>query len=367
MIEGTKEVINRARSLPVGHPAGLVSWDLLERIPDLYKAHVVAVPFKAPTKLDAGDFEPVGSGAYMPAVDLMNRISEARGINGLDKSTIEPIIQEIDWNRMICNFTEAPKLVKYLVGYTVTKMGSVLGEDGEMRISDPCSVSYNAWERVCELFGKEEAATNYYDPSIVKRHQDGTGYFEKTWKGEVSKSYLKYETRAKRQSAFDSEIKFAQRKADTKARNVVTRVLCGMLTGYNAEQLKEGAFYVGRITRSEFAIKSEHAARLQAMANGNSTGASKALFAPPPEPEQEQEPEIGRNVTPLSGQEQLMKKLSYYVEKDLVVESMKDSVERMAAWLESEPNAENCDLWATAQATMNQIEQQIPQELLYQL
>jgi hypothetical protein len=260
-----------------------------------------------------------------------------------------------------------------------------------MRIGDPCIVEYNAYVRVCsDMFGKEEAATDCYSPAKVKTDANGSRYYESSWNGEVSKKYLKYDSRSKRQAAFDQEMKFAMRKADSKARSLVVRVITGMQTGYTAAELKGGAFYFYKITRSEFSVKAEQAARLTALSHGiENNGASRALFGPS-EPTSSPEP---RNVTPTPAPEpapaappaptpppappapetlaaqaaapvdqraELIRVLKVYDSMKLVDTTIKETFDKMSAWLEVTADATTSPFWIKAIGVLNDIELKMP-------
>src|SRR5574344_101121 len=376
MIIGNDKVIATVKAAHPGDASVLVSLEALENLPEVYDAQIVQVPFVPPKDdKNPGDFSPVGGGKYMPTTDLMNKIAEARGISGMDMAVVEPIYEEIDWNRITLDFKNPPKLTRYLVGYRCTKQGRVLTEDGTERISDPCTVIYNAWERVCELWSKEEQYTeNYSHPA---KYQN------------------KYDSMAKRRACFDAEIKFANRKADSKARNVGIRTLCGMPTGYDAEQLTKGYFVFGKIVRSAWAIKSEHAARLQAMSHGiGDNTASKALFgpadtpktAPQQQPEQETEPDYTVSddmpesdtadiadqaletqqqsaPKPITG-EWMKAAFESYVKGDLVTPANKDTVANLIKWLSTQKNPEKWEAaWNKALKTLETVESAIPEEM----
>ena len=358
MIKGDANVIAASRNSPAGDPSNMVNWDALNALPELYDGQIVQVAFQPPVDdKNCGDFAPVGNDTYMPSPDLMNKIAAARGISGLEMGTSRAIVQEIDWNRMICNFTDSPRLVKYLVGYEVVKQGEVLSEDGSMRHSDPCVVMYNAWERVCELWGKEEQYTDMYT--------------------HPAKYPNKYDTRAKRQACFDAELKFAERKADTKARQGVIRSLCGLQTGYKKSELVKGFFVFGKIVRSAWAIKSEHAARLQAMSRGvGDHTASAELFAPSvsadpvsaPEPEPEQQSDTSvladQALAPVVINGAFVRSaLESYSKGGLIPEALQKPCESLVNWLSTQTDPEKTAYWDKTLKTLEAVEQAIPVEL----
>lgn len=379
-IIGNKDLIEASRNAAPGEQFNLVNWDALNDLPDLYDAQITQVKFTLPNPKNdnqPGDFAPVGGGTYQPNTDLMNKIAEARGISGLDFGEAKPLVNLVDWNRMTLDFNAPPRMVSYMVGYIVSKRGSVLMADGTEHKSDPCVVVYNVWERCCEAWSAEEKATEGY--TKVKTYQSGDKYYETTSQWGTKKHTLKYDNRFKRQAHFDSEMKFAERKADTKARNVVTRTLSGMPTGYKLEDLKKGFFLFGKIIRSSWAIKSEHAANLQRISHGlTENDASKKLFGNPEkalksanvEPKQEintvrvepetlaqqaSEPEINKSF--------VVNALSQYLTEKLVSAEMVGNVESLLGWLKDTENPEgNKVYWDKTLGLLEEVEKTVPAE-----
>jgi len=384
-IYGDPAIIEAAKKLPVGSPANLICWDAIMNLPELFAGYVTPVTY---TK---ADFEEVGGGNFMPSPDLVNRICEARGIFGSDGGSVEPFYLDVDWNRLVCKFAEPPKMVRMCVGYIAKKSGKVMMEDGVMRTSDECIVLYNAWERLCaDRWGPEEAATDYYSSDKIKSYPNGNRYYEYTWydkKDKIQKSGkkdLKYDTRGKRQLSLDEELKFAQRKADTKARNVVIRVITGMNTGYNEEELKSGVFYFHRIQRSEFAIKAEQAAYLQRITDPhralieapaeeiydmtrNVTPRPKAAQPQGNEPQpQAQEPEqeqvVEQEATAPSKPALLLDILKNYTAGGFVPEAIKSGVDSVIDWLGKEASPEKSKYWAKALTVLSTVEASMPED-----
>ena len=374
-ILGDLKVIEAAKALPAGSPANLVCWDAINNLPDMFSGYITQV------KYTKNDFDEVGGGNYMPSPDLVNKICEARGIFGCDGGSVEPFYIEVDWNRLACKFNEPPHMVKMHVGYVAKKKGQVMMEDGVMRTSDECVVLYNAWERLCaDRWGPEEAATDFYAPEKMKAYPNGNKYYEYTWYDKSTKTQktgkrdVKYDTRGKRQLSLDEEMKFAQRKADTKARNVVIRVITGMNTGYTDAELKDGVFYFHRIQRSEFSIKAEQAAYLQRLTNPHVSLPSSEIYDEPrnvtpesnaaqpqasadqaPEPSEPQDGADGEP-EPISRANMLHDVLKTYRERGLVPEANAKSVDSLIDWLEKEPNPESSSYWEKAIKVLGIIE-----------
>lgn len=372
MINCNKDVLKRIKSAKPGDPSVLVSLEALESLPEIYSATIVSIPFSVPNGKESNeDWSVVATYPnvmYMPTVNLLSRIADARGVSGLDNGTQKQIIQLIDWNRITLNYSAPPQLVNYPVGYEVVKQGSVLQEDGTERISDPAIIIYNVFERCNELWTKEESATDNYKNVTVS--SNGT----KLYTAYNKQQPCKYDSQAKRLAHLASEMKFAEAKASIKARNLVIRTLCGLQTGYNIEQLKNGCFYIGKILRSNFAIKSEHAARLAGLSKGAvmADNASDELYG------YTGYTEIPEDVTPsetlietpteavtVLDRDTVIRKIGKYLEFNLVPSDKKDSAVNMLAWLENTPNAdENEKFWTRAKEVLAEIESSIDSAMI---
>ena len=372
MINCNKDVLKRIKSAKPGDPSVLVSLEALESLPEIYSATIVSIPFSVPNGKESNeDWSVVAtypSVMYMPTVNLLSRIADARGVSGLDNGTQKQIIQLIDWNRITLNYSAPPQLVNYPVGYEVVKQGSVLQEDGTERISDPAIIIYNVFERCNELWTKEESATDNYKNVTVASNG------AKMYTAYNKQQACKYDSQAKRLAHLASEMKFAEAKASIKARNLVIRTLCGLQTGYNIEQLKNGCFYIGKILRSNFAIKSEHAARLAGLSKGAvmADNASDELYG------YTGYTEIPEDVTPsetlietpaeavtVLDRDTVIRKIGKYLEFNLVPSDKKDSAVNMLAWLENTPNAEeNEKFWTRAKEVLAEIESSIDSAMI---
>lgn len=373
MINCNKEVLKRIKNAKPGDPSVLVSLEALEALPEIYSATIVSIPFSIPDGKNSNeDWSVVATYPnvmYMPTVNLLSRIADARGVSGLDNGTQKQIIQLVDWNRITLNYSAPPQLVNYPVGYEVVKQGSVMQEDGTERISDPAIIIYNVFERCNELWTKEESATDNYKNVTVS--SNGT----KLYTAYNKQQPCKYDSQAKRLAHLASEMKFAEAKASIKARNLVIRTLCGLQTGYNIDQLKNGCFYIGKILRSNFAIKSEHAARLAGLSKGVSIAdnASDELYGYTgytEVPANEVSPaetliETTSEEVNILDRETVIRKISKYLEFNLVAEDKKESAVNMLAWLENTPNAEeNTRFWDRAVSVLTEIEKNIDKAMI---
>ena len=307
-----KSVLDYCKKAAPGNKTVYVNMDAINELPDQFEVILTELKFDHKT-----DFSDVGNGNLMPTPALMYRIAEAVGISGGDNSITEPVIEEVDINPMLIKSLESePTFRKMIVGRRVTKFSTLLQEDGTLRRSSPCTSIFNVWERCLELWSAEEANTKGYDSSIVKHYPDGNAYFEYTWKNQVKKKSLKYDTTFKRRAHFNAELKFAHAKAETKAHNKTIRELAGLMTGYTADDLKDGKFIFSKVRKSREALKLEQAANLSRISGGNEPSvAGNLLFGPgestievvedekEPDPFDEPEPV---DVTPPTPEEELL-------------------------------------------------------------
>ena len=89
-----------------------------------------------------------------------------------------------------------------------------------------------------------------------------------------------------RRSHFDSEMKFAHAKAESKAYLKTIRELAGMPTGFQSADLTSGKMLFARIRRSKAVLKMETAARISAMSRGIESQPAKAMLFGPAETEE---------------------------------------------------------------------------------
>jgi hypothetical protein len=348
-----------------------INFDALAELPDEFEAIISEVVFN-PKNLDES-FAPVSDDSYMPQPQLMYDIAEARGIGGMkDKNglpipaQVEPIVEEVDLNRMLCKPIEsAPLMRKMTIGRRVTKSSEVLQEDGTYRPSSACTVDFNVWERCTEMWSNEEKYSEGYtkDPG--------------TWP-DGKKKYWKYENRYKRKAHFDKLMLFANANAQTKAHEKSIRELACMPTGYKAADLAGGVLFFVKIRRSSSVLKLETAARLEAISRGALPDRSpqQALFgeieAPKSEPvfsDAEVEDvfdEPGPFDQPPPKRERLMIVIRYYLEKSLIAPKEIDGVKKMIKWLEQTPDADSdlryASWWTKAVENLRSIESTLPQE-----
>ncbi len=247
-----------------GDKSVYINLDAINDLPDEYEAVITEVHFNS-QRLEES-FSNVGSKtqpAWQPKVELMYKIAEACGISGGDVSETEPMVEEVDINPMLMKEMDAPPTYRRMtVGRSVSKRSSRLMEDGTLLWSSLCTAEYNVWERCMELWSKEEIYTEGYSKN---------GKYDN-----------KYDNKYKRRAHFDSEMKFAHAKAETKAYVKSIRELAGMPTGFSTGDLESGKFVFARIRRSKSVLKMETAARISAISRGQtpSQPAAPALFGP---------------------------------------------------------------------------------------
>lgn len=261
MTKMSQEVAQYLQQAKPGDRAVYVNMDAIRELPEQFEVVVTKVEYDKNNL--ANDFSNVGTKdtpSWMPDPQLMYKIAEAKGISGTDISHSESIVEEVDINPMLRKpMDSSPTLRKMVVGKRVTKQSYVLQDDGTERRSSVCTIEYNVWERCLEAWSKEESYTDGY-----------------TKPGQYSN---KYDTMYKRRAHFDTEMKFAQPKAETKANLKTIRELAGMMTGFAPADLKTGFLIFSRVRRSSDSLKVEAAAQLQIGQKAQAT-----LFQPQPKP-----------------------------------------------------------------------------------
>jgi len=295
--------------------------------------------------------------AWMPKPELMYQIGEACGISGGEVAESAPITEEVDINPMLFKGPEEPPTYRRMtVGRSVTKRSYRMQEDGTLLWSSSCTSEYNAWERCCESWSKEEMYTEGYS--------------------KPSKFGNEYDNRYKRRAHFDNEMKFAHAKAETKAHVKTIRELAGMPTGYRTEDLKEGRLIFARVRRSREALQMETAARLSALSQGKqiTEPVTAALFGPSepvaaepvtvePEPTETPEPTEEPRAPEKSRREEMIAVFEHYVVEDLVPAEYVDSVKHIIAWLHDNPGAEeDKTYWPMALNVLKEMEKKIMPE-----
>lgn len=337
-----------------GDPSVYINFDAIADLPEEYEAVITEVLFD-PKNLNKS-FVNVGSKSnpsWMPSTELMYKIAEACGISGSPDSETTPIIEDVDINPMLMKGLDAPPTYRRMtVGRSVSKRSSRLMEDGTPLWSSLCTTDYNVWERCMDLWSTEEAYSEGYTKKLN---------YEKAYK---------YETMYKRRAHFDSEMKFAHAKAETKAYLKTIRELAGLPTGFTTEDLASGKFVFARVRRSKSLLKMETAARLQAISRGFS-GSPPSLFGPADDGktsfEQLPEPPVVYDAT---GDEIPEKpkpsELAIILFKEYL-ESIKDkelleSGKKTLSWLESTEDPEaNAKYYAKALDNLKAIEESIPE------
>lgn len=364
MIKGNPDTITRCRKATPEDKWNHVNFDAIDKLPDEYEAIITEVKFSM------ADFANVGSKEkpmYMPNPDLMYAIAEACGISGGERSINEPLVEEVDINRVRADLVSPPSITKMVVGRIVKKYSTVIQEDGTERKSSVCAVAYNAFERCCELWSKEEMYTQGY--KVAGKYEN------------------KYQTRWQRQAHLDAEMKFAGQKAETKAHLKTIRELAGLMTGYKAEDLAHGVLVFARIRRSSAVLKMETAARLTALSRGEPTGSAAMLFgdriaeiAAPVDHVDDKVPEPEKVVwtrdsnemayrplpqqgLPVSKKQSIIATVSAYLANDVIHPDDLDGAKKIINWAEKVNDPiESSKYWPGVLDTFRAIESKIPEE-----
>lgn len=353
-IISTPEILNRIKNAKAGDSSVYINYEAIKELPEEFDVQISKVEFKL-----ENDFSDVGNKTFMPTPALHYLIAEAKGISGIGNPQIVPIYENVNINEMHC--INEYKQINMLVGYRCTKQSTVLNEDGTSRLSSPCTIDYNVWNRCAEVWAKEEMYTDGYKKS--------------------GKYPNKYDTKYKRKAHFQSELKFSMQKSETKAFEKTIRELAGLMTGYTAIELKEEAWYFAKIRRSADIMKLETAARLSAIEGGKSqpTKAARQLFGPSKaeEPSQIKDvssesptegPKVGKDIskekiTEVKPTKQMADILTKYMADEETKKNIADSetVQGLIKWLKGNPDItdekDNGPLfWGKAIAKLKEIE-----------
>lgn len=338
-IKGDEKTIKRILDTKPGDPMVYVNLDAIEQLPDEYEAVAVKVTFDKEK-----DFTNIGTElkpSYYPITKLMYDIAEKRGISGVGDIDVQPLYEDVNISDM--NMEKTAVLQKMKVGYKVIKQGSVLQEDGTSRLSGPRIGIFNAWDECQKLWVNEEKWTE--------------GYSKK------AKYDNKYDTKWKRKAHFQDLLDKAVGMADTTSWLKCIRECAGLKTGFNSDELAEGAFYFTKIVRSEKAIKAETAAKLLAISHGHYQ--SKPLY-PMAVPLPEVQEIIPVKIEPVEREkdprEQMISIFCHYIDNDMIPDSQKASIDRLFKWVKTTPECANDEkLWPKALNCLRQLEETIPE------
>jgi hypothetical protein len=362
-IIGDPKVIERVENAKPGDKSMYINLDAIRELPEEYEVVLTEI------KIDpAKDFQDVGSGNMMPTPQLMYRIAEAKGIHGGEKSISEPVIEDVDINPMLMKqLTDPPTIQRRTVGRKVTKYSLVTEEDGTLRRSSPCTCLYNVWERCLELWSAEEVDTAGYKNVVdgpytfFKKPKTGPHYKKNGFDYE-----LKYDTPLKRKLHLDKEMKFAHAKAETKAHEKTIRELAGMMTGYTADDLKDGRMVFAKVRRSALVLKLETAARVDALRRGiDAPRPVEALFGSEGEPPDDSFPDV--TVTPepepeKTAREEMIALFTIYRKDGAIPATLRDTADRIIAWLEATEGAEaDAKYWPRCVGQLSAIEAAMPE------
>ena len=345
-IYGDEASIKQARASKSGSKDTYINFDAIEDLPEEYEAVITTVEYD-PKRIDTS-FTNVGSKnspSWYPKTELMYKIAEACGISGEQDSDVGPMIEEVDINPLLMRpLTDPPTMRKMVVGRLVSKRSSRLMEDGTKILSSNCTAEHNVWERCLELWSKEEQYTDGY--------------------AKAGKYDNKYDNQYKRKAHFDSEMKFAHAKAETKAYVKTIRELAGMPTGFLDQDLTSGKMFFARIRRSKTVLKMETAARLSAISQGmDGRSAQKALFGPEQKEIEEPTTIPHEQDIPQVPYPEIARVLNSYLDS-ISDDATMESVKNVIAWVESDPEhyMENAKYYEKALAILKGVEASVPEQ-----
>jgi hypothetical protein len=355
-IIGDAATIKRIQDAKPGDPCVYVNMEAVMNLPD--DVEPVPVVIKFDPHIDFEDIGEEGKPSYYPTTKLMYSIAQERGITQIGDTITETLYEEV--NISVQEMSPTPTIMKMKVGYKCTKTGATLGDDNTPIVRTH-SKSFNAWDKCCKIWAKEEMYTEGYS--------------------KPSKYPNKYDTKWKRRMHFQKMLEHAWAVVDTQSWLKCIRDCACMLTAYTPEQLKEGKFYWIKIRRSEAIRKLETAARLDAIRNG---GKSPALTAAQPReiaaPEATAAPddftleaEVVQDEPPkLTEREQMHKDLTEWLDKGLIpkaittLSDIKDElpkyVSKIIAFLAVIDAEKQVDRWKKAQRVHKEIKVTIPEK-----
>ncbi len=369
-IIGDPEVLERIKNSKPGDKSMYINMDAIRELPEEYE--VVLTEIKIDIKKD---FVDVGNGNFMPQPQLMYRIAEAKGIHGGARTESGPLIEDIDINPLLmAPIEQAPTMQRRTVGRSVKKYSEVMEEDGTLRRSSVCTTNYNVWERCLESWSKEEEQSDGYDAKKIKTMPNGNQYVEYSWYDKIEKetktgkTFLKYQTPLRRKLHFDSEMKFAHAKAETKAHEKTIRELAGLMTGYTAEDLKEGRLVFAKVRRSADSLRLETAARLDAIRHGIVPPVPvRELFGPQDAQAKRSDIEFAdiKDEPVKSAVDEMMAILNVYHDDKVIPADDIKRVESMMSYLGANPDADTAPakmpFWKKCCGNLAEIEAKIPE------
>lgn len=336
-ILGDTALIKRVQEAGPTDKTVLVNMDAISQLPDEFEVALSEVKFDASNvNTLKKSFSDVGSGTYMPTPEMHYKIAEAKGISGGDGSITEPIYETVNISEM--TMEPIPQFINMVVGYKCKKFSTVIEEDGRERRSSICESQYNTWNRVTELWAKEEMYTDGYKKA---------GQYPN-----------KYDTKWKRQANFKAELKFAQAKAETKAHEKTIRELAGLMTGYKMEDLKSGSLVFAKVRKSRKALQMETAAKLTAMSKGEAPAVDTSLLSGniTPEPAPAPEAEIIEDPFTIDQREDMQSALGFYNAEGLIPDHLKNTIEPVLGWLSSDSFTYNDEYWPKVVGILKEIE-----------
>lgn len=218
-----------------------INWDAIDALPDELEV-VFSEFFFDPKKLDEY-FTNVGSDnkpSWYPNTDVFYKIADMCNIVGESEKKVEWIYEEVDINPLLCkSLDDEPTMRKIKTGARVTKQARVLTEDGTWRMCSPESNEFNFFALACIDFLTDE------------KYKNGN-----------------YKTKIDRQLRLKKLEKFAVQQAETKSFCKCIRVLAGLPTGFDTNDLKDGKLVFQKFIKSKRIQKLETAARIDAIRQG---------------------------------------------------------------------------------------------------
>lgn len=365
-IKGSPELLAKVKQATPFNTNIHVNLEALEELPDQFDAVLKAVRFN-PKNLEESFTEI--SKKWMPKTQLMYDIAEARGVRGSNFFIAEDVYEEVNINPMLCKgYEDQPTVRRMHVGCSSTKQAIVTEEDGTESTGAPCTVVDSFWNDCLKAWAKEEELTQGYDPSIVKDGNFTVNYGKKkvpmNGKHIIQNGQygpyavpLKFDTKWKRQSYYESQKDLSQNMAQTKSWLKCIREKAGLITAYEAKDLMSGELIFSKIVKSTDALKLESLAHLESIAKGTNNTKDQDLLFGKPEHKNVTEPVVDKadegkdvhvetkipKVTPV---EEAIAEIECALNNSSFLDAeFKTKLESVVGWLKNTPDADKGGNW----------------------
>lgn len=349
-----------------------VNLEALEELPEQFAAVLTPVYF------DKGDLEKDFtkiSSKYLPKTHLMYKIAEARGVYGSPDHDTHDVYEDVNINPLICkDFEDRPNVQRLHVAVSTTKIALVREDDGSILPGAPCTSIDSFWNDCLSDWASEEEDTQGYDPSIVKNgtykafeygknvDKNGAHYMKK--KGQYTNAVpIKFDTKYKRKSYYEKQKNMALNMTQTKSWLKCIREKAGLITAYDAKDLKDGVLIFSKIVKSSEALKMESLAHLASIEKGTASKESQNLLFGTEKNVTEPiiQTDVGGRETEvphdngeikLTQVEAMIEEIECDIENFVISGELKAQLQRILKWIKDNPNANETPHWKGAVDTI---------------